>query len=203
MVYLCGHNIARQHRWADCHILRSRYFNANLKRIWPGSAKYISDPGQTPKQWSHSVFTEVQKSLHWLVLANVSFSSTHVFRELHYSNHILLLQDVKAYGSSDKSSCFPFPIISAKRELAVELGMLDPAEVDKDGLPLTARSVSFAVTTRTSNFAASANSACISTVASWFCSTDVIFTPAGINTQCNIMAQALRKRIAEDNRNNC
>lgn len=38
----------------------------------------------------------------------------------------------------------PFPIIADdKRELSVLLGMLDPDERDKDGLPLTARCVSF------------------------------------------------------------
>ncbi|KAJ9579760.1 hypothetical protein L9F63_004597 [Diploptera punctata] len=37
---------------------------------------------------------------------------------------------------------FPYPIIAdEKRELAVELGMLDPVEKDKDGLPLTCRAV--------------------------------------------------------------
>ncbi len=38
----------------------------------------------------------------------------------------------------------PFPIIADdKRELSVLLGMLDPDERDKDGMPLTARCVSF------------------------------------------------------------
>ncbi len=40
-------------------------------------------------------------------------------------------------------SGFEYPIISdPNRELAVQLGMLDPAEKDKAGLPLTARAVS-------------------------------------------------------------
>lgn len=38
---------------------------------------------------------------------------------------------------------FPYPIISdPKRELAVQLGMVDPVEKDKAGLPLTCRAVS-------------------------------------------------------------
>ena len=36
---------------------------------------------------------------------------------------------------------FPFPIISDDRKLAVELEMLDPDELDKSGMPLTARAV--------------------------------------------------------------
>lgn len=52
----------------------------------------------------------------------------------------ILLQDIKATASVDK---FPYPIIAdEKRELAVKFGMLDPDEVDKAGLPLTARCVS-------------------------------------------------------------
>lgn len=39
-------------------------------------------------------------------------------------------------------SPLPFPIIADdKRELSVQLGMLDPDEIDKDGMPLTARCV--------------------------------------------------------------
>lgn len=41
-----------------------------------------------------------------------------------------------------KDTGFPFPIISdKKRDLAVSLGMIDPEEKDKDGLPLTCRAV--------------------------------------------------------------
>ena len=37
---------------------------------------------------------------------------------------------------------FPYPIISdPNRDLAVQLGMLDPVEKDKAGLPLTCRAV--------------------------------------------------------------
>ncbi|XP_016122564.1 peroxiredoxin-6-like [Sinocyclocheilus grahami] len=45
--------------------------------------------------------------------------------------------------NQDKTCCpVPFPIIADdKRELSVLLGMLDPDERDKDGMPLTARCV--------------------------------------------------------------
>ena len=36
---------------------------------------------------------------------------------------------------------FPFPIIADDRTLAVQLNMLDPDELDKSGMPLTARAV--------------------------------------------------------------
>lgn len=52
-------------------------------------------------------------------------------------------KDILAYNCDDSScSSLPFPIIAdCKRELAVALGMLDPDEKDKDGMPLTARCV--------------------------------------------------------------
>ncbi|XP_013869268.1 peroxiredoxin-6 [Austrofundulus limnaeus] len=52
-------------------------------------------------------------------------------------------KDILAYNCNDSGNCtLPFPIIAdRKRELAVTLGMLDPDEKDKDGLPLTARCV--------------------------------------------------------------
>ncbi|XP_029355990.1 peroxiredoxin-6 [Echeneis naucrates] len=50
-------------------------------------------------------------------------------------------KDVMAFNS-EAGSPLPFPIIADdKRELAVQLGMLDPDERDKEGLPLTARCV--------------------------------------------------------------
>ncbi|XP_068449109.1 peroxiredoxin-6 [Clinocottus analis] len=50
-------------------------------------------------------------------------------------------KDVTAFNSSAETS-LPFPIIADdKRELSVQLGMLDPDERDKDGMPLTARCV--------------------------------------------------------------
>lgn len=47
-----------------------------------------------------------------------------------------------AFHSETAGSPLPFPIIADdKRELSVLLGMLDPDERDKDGMPLTARCV--------------------------------------------------------------
>ncbi|XP_076018314.1 peroxiredoxin-6-like [Genypterus blacodes] len=52
-------------------------------------------------------------------------------------------KDILAYNSEESDCCsLPFPIITdKKRDLAVALGMLDPDEKDKDGVPLTARCV--------------------------------------------------------------
>ncbi|KTF79562.1 hypothetical protein cypCar_00041292 [Cyprinus carpio] len=49
-------------------------------------------------------------------------------------------EDIMSFNQ-DKACCaMPFPIIADdKRELSVLLGMLDPDERDKDGMPLTAR----------------------------------------------------------------
>ncbi|XP_015922579.1 peroxiredoxin-6 [Parasteatoda tepidariorum] len=56
-------------------------------------------------------------------------------------SHKKWTEDIKAYACL-KDVGFPFPIIAdEKRELAVQLGMIDPDEKDKDGLPLTARAV--------------------------------------------------------------
>ncbi|CAB1414883.1 unnamed protein product [Pleuronectes platessa] len=50
-------------------------------------------------------------------------------------------KDVMAFNS-EAEGALPFPIIADhKRVLSVQLGMLDPDEIDKDGLPLTARCV--------------------------------------------------------------
>ncbi|RVE73969.1 hypothetical protein OJAV_G00036710 [Oryzias javanicus] len=50
-------------------------------------------------------------------------------------------KDVMAFNGN-AGSPLPFPIIADdNRELSVQLGMLDPDEKDKDGLPLTARCV--------------------------------------------------------------
>uniref|UniRef100_A0A9J8C398 Peroxiredoxin-6 n=5 Tax=Cyprininae TaxID=2743694 RepID=A0A9J8C398_CYPCA len=51
-------------------------------------------------------------------------------------------EDIMSFNQ-DKACCaMPFPIIADdKRELSVLLGMLDPDERDKDGMPLTARCV--------------------------------------------------------------
>uniref|UniRef100_A0A8C7J381 Peroxiredoxin-6 n=2 Tax=Oncorhynchus kisutch TaxID=8019 RepID=A0A8C7J381_ONCKI len=51
-------------------------------------------------------------------------------------------KDILAYNNEESGCAFPFPIIADhQRELAVALGMLDPDEKDKDGMPLTARCV--------------------------------------------------------------
>ena len=51
------------------------------------------------------------------------------------------IKDIQDYGK--QSGDFPYPIIAdEKRELAVQLGMVDPVEKDKAGLPLTCRAVS-------------------------------------------------------------
>ncbi|KAI1236534.1 hypothetical protein IHE44_0014784 [Lamprotornis superbus] len=51
-------------------------------------------------------------------------------------------RDINAYNGDQPAEKLPFPIIADKnRELAVKLGMLDPDELDKDGMPLTARVV--------------------------------------------------------------
>lgn len=56
----------------------------------------------------------------------------------------VVMQDILAYNCEESTDdSLPFPIIAdSKRELAVALGMLDPVEKDKDGIPLTARCVS-------------------------------------------------------------
>ncbi|XP_073331796.1 peroxiredoxin-6 [Pagrus major] len=56
-------------------------------------------------------------------------------------DHKAWSKDVMSVSSATESD-LPFPIIADdKRELSVKLGMLDPDERDKDGLPLTARCV--------------------------------------------------------------
>ncbi|RXM29201.1 Peroxiredoxin-6 [Acipenser ruthenus] len=55
-------------------------------------------------------------------------------------DHLAWSKDIVAYNGEAPDSTLPFPIIAdEKRELAVQLGMLDPDEKDKDGIPLTAR----------------------------------------------------------------
>lgn len=58
-------------------------------------------------------------------------------------DHCSWSKDILAYNCEESADgSLPFPIIADhKRELAVALGMLDPVEKDKDGLPLTARCV--------------------------------------------------------------
>ncbi|KAI7799772.1 peroxiredoxin-6 [Triplophysa rosa] len=51
-------------------------------------------------------------------------------------------EDIMAFNQENVCGPLPYPIIADnKRELAVLLGMLDPDERDKDGIPLTARCV--------------------------------------------------------------
>ncbi|XP_003439943.1 peroxiredoxin-6 [Oreochromis niloticus] len=57
------------------------------------------------------------------------------------ADHNSWSKDVMAVGKQGDTA-LPFPIIADdKRELSVQLGMLDPDEKDKDGMPLTARCV--------------------------------------------------------------
>lgn len=56
-------------------------------------------------------------------------------------SHQKWIQDIKSYAKYCGEG-FPYPIIADEgREIAVELGMLDPVEKDKAGLPLTCRAV--------------------------------------------------------------
>ncbi|CAJ0602148.1 unnamed protein product [Cylicocyclus nassatus] len=61
-------------------------------------------------------------------------------------SHRQWIEDIVAYAKdpnvTNKGDGFPFPIIADEdRKLAVELGMLDPAEKDSKGMPVTARAV--------------------------------------------------------------
>ncbi|XP_005996270.1 peroxiredoxin-6 [Latimeria chalumnae] len=57
-------------------------------------------------------------------------------------DHLGWSKDINVYNGDAAGSKLPFPIIADKeRKLAVQLGMLDPDEKDKDGMPLTARCV--------------------------------------------------------------
>ena len=56
-------------------------------------------------------------------------------------SHHNWIKDIKAYNNLVADD-FPFPIISdPNRDISIQLGMLDPSEKDKLGLPLTARAV--------------------------------------------------------------
>lgn len=56
-------------------------------------------------------------------------------------SHQKWIQDIKAYANTTDEE-FPYPIIEDEsRSLATMLGMLDPDEVDPNGIPLTARAV--------------------------------------------------------------
>lgn len=57
-------------------------------------------------------------------------------------SHNNWIKDIQAYNKLPPDN-FPYPIISdPQRDIAIKLGMLDPNEKDKAGLPLTARAVS-------------------------------------------------------------
>ncbi|MEE6496084.1 hypothetical protein FKM82_002221 [Ascaphus truei] len=57
-------------------------------------------------------------------------------------DHLGWSKDINSYNCDEATETLPFPIIAdPKRELAVQLGMLDPDEKDKDGMPVTARCV--------------------------------------------------------------
>ncbi|XP_060088439.1 peroxiredoxin-6 [Heteronotia binoei] len=57
-------------------------------------------------------------------------------------DHLSWSKDINAYNKDEPTEKLPFPIIAdSKRELSVQLGMLDPDERDKEGMPLTARVV--------------------------------------------------------------
>ena len=53
--------------------------------------------------------------------------------------HLQWIEDIKVFGKVD---AVKYPIIADEsRELAVQLGMIDPDEKDQAGLPLTCRAV--------------------------------------------------------------
>ncbi|XP_055967123.1 peroxiredoxin-6-like [Sorex fumeus] len=57
-------------------------------------------------------------------------------------DHLAWSKDINAYNCDEPTEKLPFPIIDDKnRELAIQLGMLDPAEKDEKGMPVTARVV--------------------------------------------------------------
>ncbi|KAG8521554.1 Peroxiredoxin-6 [Galemys pyrenaicus] len=57
-------------------------------------------------------------------------------------DHLAWSKDINAYNCDEPTEKLPFPIIDDKnRDLAILLGMLDPAEKDEKGMPVTARGV--------------------------------------------------------------
>uniref|UniRef100_A0A673UCI8 Peroxiredoxin-6 n=2 Tax=Feliformia TaxID=379583 RepID=A0A673UCI8_SURSU len=57
-------------------------------------------------------------------------------------DHLAWSKDINAYNGQEPTEKLPFPIIDDKnRDLAILLGMLDPAEKDEKGMPVTARVV--------------------------------------------------------------
>lgn len=62
---------------------------------------------------------------------------------LDFSFLLPAFQDINAYNGEKPTEKLPFPIIDDRhRDLAILLGMLDPAEKDEKNMPVTARVVS-------------------------------------------------------------
>ena len=56
--------------------------------------------------------------------------------------HACWIKDIEAYGKLDTTKKFPFIIVDDQdRQIAKTYGMIDPAETDSKGIPLTARAV--------------------------------------------------------------
>uniref|UniRef100_A0A8C5KI51 Peroxiredoxin-6 n=1 Tax=Jaculus jaculus TaxID=51337 RepID=A0A8C5KI51_JACJA len=56
--------------------------------------------------------------------------------------HLAWSKDINAYNGDEPTEKLHFPIIDDKnRDLAIQLGMLDPAEKDEKGMPVTAHVV--------------------------------------------------------------
>lgn len=123
----------------------SEVWNAELK----GTRPFSEQGGRIPcHQWVHVCVAPLQQSAPdtpglpaWQT--QVRPPPTHGGSITLSIPMILSLQDINAYNGDQPVEKLPFPIIADKnRELAVKLGMLDPDERDKDGMPLTARVVS-------------------------------------------------------------
>ncbi|XP_043295460.1 peroxiredoxin-6-like [Cervus canadensis] len=57
-------------------------------------------------------------------------------------DHLAWSKDVNAYNGEEPMEKLPFPITDGKnRDFAIQLGMLDPAEKDEKGMPVTAHVV--------------------------------------------------------------
>ncbi|XP_010611141.1 peroxiredoxin-6-like [Fukomys damarensis] len=58
-------------------------------------------------------------------------------------DHLAWSKDISAYNGNEPTEKLPFPIIDDKNwDLAILLGVLDPAEKDEKGVPVTARVLS-------------------------------------------------------------
>uniref|UniRef100_H2YWX8 Peroxiredoxin-6 n=1 Tax=Ciona savignyi TaxID=51511 RepID=H2YWX8_CIOSA len=68
----------------------------------------------------------------------VDYNSSSITIYRHCLN-LVILQDIQSYSKLE--GAFPYPIIAGDRKLALDLGMLDPDELDATGMPLTARCV--------------------------------------------------------------